>query len=39
MTTRPVNPTKNMVFFDSTLGYTIKRTGKSWVSPNNGNVV
>lgn len=37
--TRPVNPTKNMVFFDSTLGYTIKWTGKSWVSPNNGNVV
>ena len=38
-TSRPASPTKNQVFFDSTLGYTIRYTGKSWVNPANGNVV
>jgi hypothetical protein len=36
-------PTTGLVngktFFDSTLGYIIKWTGKSWINPANGNVV
>lgn len=36
---RPATPQKNQLFFDSTLGYSIKWTGKSWINPANGNVV